>query len=1009
MKFTEFFIRRPIFAVAMSLLLLLTGLLAYHKLTLRQFPKIAANVINISTKYKGASASLMESFVTTPIENSLTGISNVDYMTSTSSNSKSSINLNLKLNSDINKAMIDVESKLSHISKSLPDDVDDPVMTEVDADSMPSMIVIFYSADRSAVQLTDFVNKSITPTLNNVDGVASVGLWGKNYAMRIWLDVNKMHALNITASDVENALLLQNVQSASGEIQGNQQILQIQADTGLHNAADFNNLIIKKTTNNHLIRLSNIGYAKFASAKTTSSMYANGKYGIGMGISYKNDANPLTVAKQIKHTLNNLHLPSDISYKTVRDNATYIQASLEEVILTFAITISCVLAIIFLFLGSLRLTLIPLVTIPLSLIGAGIILLVFNFSINTITLLAFVLAIGMVVDDAIVVMENIYRHVKNMSPLKAAILGSKQICFAVIAMTVTLMAVYAPIGFASSLTGILFREFAFTLAGTVLISGIIALTLTPMMCSKILSSKLHEAKFANFVNRVLNILTQAYASILEKCLQNKFSIFILLISILLIGILFLRPLLRTSSIAPKEDQGVLFAIAKGPSSASLNYTQKYTQQIADVYQKVPELSDYIIVNGHPGGESNAFAIMILKTWQQRNRSVSQIIQSIQPQIDKITGMKIFMTQPSSLPGSNSNYQFELVITSTKNYTELLQTAEKLMQKTKSNPNILRLSSDLNMKQPFVKVNINRLKAAWLGVSMSDINNALSIAFGEPTINEFSLDGYAYYVIPQVLNAQSKETNVIQRLSVRSSTGDLISLATVVSINQTHEASNLGHYQGQRAVTLDAQLAPGYSTQQAIDYFKQLLPQVITSNQSYTFSGDTLQYLKNNSNMLMIFIAALLTIYLVLAAQFESVLDPLIIMISVPLALTGALTCIFISGSSLNIYTEIGLVTLIGLISKHGILILEFAKQSRREKNISAYNAILEAAKTRFRPILMTTATMVLGSIPLIFAGGAGANARNQLGWTIAGGMTIGTICTLFILPVIYLTLRNNKK
>lgn len=1009
MHITDFFIKRPVFATAMSLLLVLVGCIAYSKLVIRQFPKIDANVISISTSYPGASASLMESFVTTPIENALTGISDLDYMTSSSSTGMSKITLTLKLNSDINRAMTDVQSKVSQVTRKLPDGVQDPTITEVDANSRPGLVIMFTSPHLSTPALTDYLQRVIIPNLSNINGVAQAESFGnRTYAMRIWLDSKKMRALNVSATDVKNALSNQNIQSNPGEITRQQQVVALEATTDLHDANNFNNLIIRKE-GNKLIRLKNIGHVKLGAQDTTSSVYSDGKMGTAIGISYKSDANPLSTATAVKNALTKIHLPNDIQANIVRDDSLYIKKSIEEVTLTFAITVILVILVIFGFLGSLRLVFIPIVTIPLSIFGAFIIMFALNYTINTLTLLAFVLAIGMVVDDAIVVMENIHRHMLMGKSAKAAAMqGTRQIVFAVIGMTITLMAVYTPIGFTSGLTGSLFREFAFTLSGSVLVSGIFALTLSPMMCSKLLADHSYEQGLAASIDHVMENLKQSYGKVLLAILSRKILISAIMGLILLAGAMLLVPLSMTSGIAPKEDQGVLMAIAEGPSSASVSYTEKYSQSIAKIFSSVPEKKNYITINGMRGSQNMAYNILTLKDWGDRSRSVSQIIASLAPQMNKIPGLSVFLNAPPSLPGVHGFYSFEFVLTSTGSYQQLSTIANEIINAAHRNPNILMVRTDLNFDQPQFLLQINRNKAGFLGVSMQDIDDALNVSLGQPETDEFSFNGYSYYVIPQLMENEYSDSNTLNRINVRTSSGELIPLSTLISLKNTVTANSFNHFQGQRSVTFNAMFSPLYSTQQAIDYFSALAEQYMAPQMNYTFSGETRQFIETKSSMLMIFLAALLIIYLVLAAQFESFRDPIVILITVPLAITGALAGLFFSGGSLNIYTEIGLVTLIGLISKHGILMVEFAKQCRWQQGMTAAEAIHQAATVRLKPILMTTAAMVLGSVPLILASGAGAAARNELGWTIASGMTIGTLFTLFILPTMYLIIPGGK-
>ncbi len=1013
MSFTDFFIKRPVFATALSLLLLLIGLVCFKHLSLREFPKVASNTIDISATYTGASASVMESFVTTPIEDALSGISGLDYMDSTSGSGFSSVTLHLKLNSDLNAAMIDVQSKVSSVFRSLPSGVDDPTISSGDNSGPPGVIIGFSSKARSRSALVDYLKRVVSPALSNVDGVSDATVWGPPYAMRLWLDVNKMRALNISASDVEDALDNDNIESTPGQILRQQQVITIDAKTGLHTAKQFNNLVIKKVGNN-LIRLKDIGHAELSAANTTISVFFDGNKGVGMGLNFKSTANPLVTSTEVRKALANLHLPADIHAAVVRDGSIYIKASIEEVLKTFFITILFVILVIFAFLGSLRLVVIPLVTIPLSIIGAFILMFMLNYSVNTLTMLAFILAIGMVVDDAIVVMENIHRYLlQKLSIKEAAMQGARQISFAIISMTITLMAVYAPIGFTGGVTGALFREFAFTLAGAVLISGWIALTLTPMMCSQILNLRTYESPLAKSIDRFMLRLTGGYKKILLALLVRKYQVLIVMVVVFLCGAIFLFPLLRTSGMAPSEDIGGFFGIAQGPTAASSQYMEKYTKEIGKIYNSVPEKANSFIVNGggpNDASQNSAFTVLTLQPWSERKRSAQQIMASIKPKIDAIPGIRTILVVPPLLPGSGGGfYPFNFVVTTTGSYQDLAKVVGRIVKEASKNPHLGHMNSQLKFDQPQLAVKVDRDKAAYLGVTMDDIDNALSIALGEPETGQFSRDGYSYYIIPQLIKQQYSTSNILDRIPVRTESGTMVPLSTLISVDDSVASSSLYHYEGQRAAVINVPLQSGYSMQQAIDYFSNLADGILDKNMSYTFSGSVRSYMQTQNTMLMVFIAALLVIYLVLAAQFESFRDPLVILVTVPLAITGALGGLLFSGGTLNIYTQIGLVTLIGLISKHGILMVEFAKQCRLNDGMSASEAIVHSASIRLRPILMTTAAMVLGSVPLIFSAGAGAHARQELGWVIASGMLIGTLFTLFILPTVYLLIPGGAK
>lgn len=1007
---TDFFIKRPVFAAALSLLLFVTGLIAFNRLEIRQFPKMEANVISISTTYTGANAETVESFVTTKIEDAIAGVDNIDYITSSSTAGKSQITIYLTLNADANTALEDVNSDLASIIKKLPDGIDDPVVKKIDPDAMPAMVIAFSSDRKSAPEMTDYVSRVVVPQVVTISGVGAVDVMGdRTYAMRLWLDPSKMAALGVTSTDIETALSDNNIQAQPGSVRRDNQVLTINAKTDLHTVEEFNQLVIKHDANK-LVRLNDVGGAELGAESYTRALYIDGKVGVGMAVTIKSSANPLEVSTQVKNVLDRLQkqMPEDITMRYAQDSSKYIALSIHEVILTILEAAVFVFIVIFFFIGSFRAVLIPMVTIPLSLVTTFAFMLIMGYSVNTLTLLAFVFAIGMVVDDAIVVLENIHRHIEEgLTPLQAALTGAREIVFVVIAMTFTLVAVYAPIGFTTGITSILFKEFAFTLAASVVISGFVALTLSPMMCSKFMSSVQQESRIEKKINDILLMATQRYQKLLAYALNNKSVIIIIMLSVFSLGAIFFPTLQATSTLAPIEDQGSLMGKATAPTGASINYTKKYTQPLHEKFKAMPEINSDVVINGQ-GGENSANFFLGLTDWSQRTKSAAQLQKELIQMTNQIPGMKFVFYNPSSLPGSTSMVPTELVLKSTGSYQELNTISQALIAKLETNPGILSADLDLKLDNPEVTVNINRDKAASLGISMSDINTALKFALGQPTEGSFVRDGQSYNVIPQLNELFSNDPKKLEDLYVKTATGVLIPLSNIITVTNTVAPSSLHHFQQQRSVTIGLVLAPGFSQQEAINTFENLvknehLPEYIT----YDFSGDTRQFITSGNSMLQIFIFSLIFIYLVLSAQFESFIDPFIVMFTVPLALVGALITLYCVGASLNIYTEIGLITLVGLISKHGILMVEFANQQLQLPNTSVLEAIQAAAVVRLRPILMTTAAVVLGAIPLILATGASSAARSQMGWTIAGGMIFGTLLTLFVIPIMYALLKKS--
>lgn len=1003
---TEFFIKRPVFSLSSFILLLLAGLFVFQKLQLREYPTLSGNTIMIITTYPGANADTMESMVTTPIEAALQGIDNVDYIDSTSSSGSSRITVNLKTTADENKAVTQIETALSSVMSHLPNGVNNPQIKEADASSMPDLVLSYTSQRMSPGAITDYITRNLEPVLSNIDGVGELQIMGnRQYAMRIWLDPYKMRAYGITAAEVEAALSKENVQAAPGDIDRTSQVVTIDAKTDNQTAEDFSNLVIKQSGNT-VIRLKDIATVKLGAQSTTSSMFTNGAPAVGLSITYKNDANPVTSTKLVKEAIDKIELPSDLKVSVIRDSSAYINKALTEISETLIITVILVMMIIIVFLGSIRLSIMPLTAIPLSLCGTFLIMYCLGFSLNLLTLLAFVLAIGLVVDDAIVVMENIHRHILlGKKPFDAAIIGIKELVIAVIGITITLLAVFAPIGLNTGITGALFKQFAFTLAASVLISGIVAIFFTPMLCSKIMNEK--ESKFAKKIEHYFDLLAQKYKAFLSNIIDYKKTILFMMLLILILGAVSTYVLSAKSELAPSEDQGAVIGMAMGPTSASINYTQKYTNQLNKIIKSYPEIQSASIINGFPMGQYSALTILKLQDWDNRSLTADQIAKSLMSKTKDIAGLNIMLSSPPALPVSKGIYNFQFVVKTMGSFQSLSQVVNEMAQKAKENPSILNTQVDLHIDQPKVVVEINKTKANYLGVSMNDIATSLSSAFGEPQSNEFIQDGYAYYVIPQIKDNLRANQNVINLLMVKTASGDMIPLSSVVSLKNEITSASWAHFQGERSATISAQLASGYSTEQALTYFESLFNQYKTKDMSYDTTGQTRSFIESQSSIIFLFLAALIVIFLVLSAQYESFIDPLIIMFSVPLALTSGLIALYLCNYSLNIYTEIGLITLIGLITKHGILLIDFARQHQRNYQSSIKQSIIEAASVRLKPVLMTTLAMIFGAIPLILASGAGANARNELGLVIFSGMLFGTVFTLLILPTVYCIFRGN--
>jgi hydrophobe/amphiphile efflux-1 (HAE1) family protein len=1011
MQLTDIFIRRPVFATVLSLIVLLVGLRAYMSLPTREFPLISANIIDVSTFYPGASPQIMEGFVSTPIENALSGIDGIDYVKSSSTTGSSNISIVFNLGYDINKAVTNVSNAVSSVRYVLPKQIQDPVVSQQDPNAQPIIYIPFLSPTLSPEEITDYIVRAVQPQVATLPGVAQASIFGERlYAMRIWLNPQLMTSHGITADDISTALMGNNIQTAAGYIDSKWEEFNVTARTDLRTPQQFNNLVIKNN-NGNFVRLNAIGYAELGPESDRVSVNVNGQNSIVLAVVPQPTANPLDISKEVMGLLPQIKnsLPQGLNALMMWDSSRFIAQSIKEVYKTILEATVFVIIVIFLFLGSLRNSLIPIVTIPLSIIGVCSIMLAMGYSINVLTLLAWVLAIGLVVDDAIVVVENIHRHIENgLTPYDAAIKGAREIGFAIIAMTLTLAAVYAPIGFVSGLTGALFREFAFTLAGAVIISGFVALTLSPMMCSKFLK---HSEKkgFPEKIDIIFNRFMESYKNLLKETLSRK-GLVLIIGGLIYFSCYFLYSSLP-NELAPQEDQGAVLGIVTGPTNANLNYTLSQTQKIEDIYKKVPESMGYGIINGFAGtpAVNGAFSFMVLKPWGERKRSAEEITASLFPQFWSIPGVKAFPFNDPALPGSSGFTPIQFVLKTTGTYEDLNNAIQKLIQITgKQNPKLLNLDSNLKMDTAQIDIEVDRDKAATLGIPMSQINSTLNLALAQPLLAQFNMNGRSYNIIPQIMPQFRTEPSQLGDLNLRTGNGQLIPISNIAKINQDVQTQSLNHFQQLRAATISASLAPGYTLGEALQFLENTAQKNLPNNIQYDFEGQSRQFVQASGAMEETFVFAILFIFLILAAQFESFRDPLIVMTSVPLSSAGALIALHLLPSgTLNIYTQIGLVTLVGLISKHGILIVEFANQLQ-EEGMDKLTAIIQAASIRLRPVVMTTFAMILGALPLALSHGAGSGARTQLGWVIIGGMSFGTLFTLFVIPTMYMFLAKSK-
>ena len=1007
MAFTDIFIKRPVLSVVVSLLILLIGLRAAMVLPIRQYPKLSNTVINITTVYPGASADLIQGFITTPIEQAVASAEGVDYMTSSSVLGTSTIQVYIKLNFDPNQALTEVLAKTNSVKYLIPKESNDPIVTKTTGQTTAVMYLGFSSEELSGSAISDYLTRVVQPVLSTVDGVASADiLGGQTFAMRLWLDPLKMAGRNVSPADVAAAITANNFQSAAGQTKGYLIVSNISTNTSLTDVNQFRKMIVK-AKDGGFVRMEDIATVELAAQSTDASVAFNGEHAIFIGVNATPQGNPLTLVKGVRALFPELerNLPPSMKMKVAYDSTKFIQSSIDEVEKTLGEAVIIVIVVIFLFLASLRSVIIPVVTIPLSMIGVCTLMLALGFSFNLLTLLAMVLAIGLVVDDAIVVVENIHRHLEEgKTPVQAALQGAREIVGPVVSMTITLAAVYAPIGFLGGLTGSLFREFAFTLAGSVIVSGVIALTLSPMMCSVFLKSA-EEGRFAKLVNRVFGALTRAYGRQLDRSLDYRPITALFAVTILgLVGFLYMH---IQKELAPQEDQGIVFAVTKAPKYANIDYVDFYGDKLDKEFQKFPETDLRFVLNGI-NGPQGGIAGMLLKPWEERKRSSIQLKPLVQAELSKIEGVQAFAFNLPPLPGGPGGLPVQMVINSTAGFQTVFEQMEKLKDAARKSGMFIVSDSDLAYNQPNVEVTIDRTKAQDLGVNMQNLGSTLAVLLGGNYINRFNLEGRSYQVIPQVPRTNRLSPESLGGYYVTTNTGQQLPLSTVVSVRTKTAPNSLTHYNQLNSATFSAVPMPGVTVGAAVDFLESEAKK-LPAGFSHDYLADSRQYVQEGKQLAITFGFALIIIFLVLAAQFESLRDPLVIMISVPMAIVGALIPLFFGVATMNIYTQVGLLTLVGLITKHGILMVEFANELQISERLDRRSAIEMSARIRLRPILMTTAAMVTGLIPLLTATGAGAASRFSIGLVVVAGMSIGTLFTLFVLPAVYVVLATDHR
>ncbi|MBP0049401.1 efflux RND transporter permease subunit [Marinobacterium sp. AK62] len=1000
MILSDISIKRPVLATVMSLLVLLVGLIAYDRLTVREYPKIDVPVVSVETVYPGASASIIESQVTKIIEDSLSGIEGIDYITSISRSEESKISVTFDLKRDPDDAASEVRDRVGRVRGQLPDDINEPVVAKSEADAQPIIWIALSSEIHDTMEVTDYAENRVKDPLQTVPGVASVMIVGeRRYAMRIWLDPQKMAAYRIVPQDIEAALSAQNVEIPAGRIESREREFTVLAQTDLNTVEEFERVIIRND-DGYPVRIQDVARVEIAPESERNIARFSGDTAVALGVIKQSTANPLDVSAGVRKMLEEIdrNLPEGMHAQVGYDSSLFIEESIDSVFTTLWQAGVLVVLVIFFFLRNVKATLIPVVTIPLSLIGAFAMMALMGFSINTLTLLALVLAIGLVVDDAIVMLENIYRHVEEgLPPIQAAFKGAREIGFAVIATTATLVAVFVPVAFSTGRTGKLFTEFALTLAGSVVVSTFIALSLSPMLCSRLLHHETRHSALFNLIEGWLNALSRGYQTLLGRVLRSRLLAIVLMAASAGAGYFFYQQL--PQELAPVEDRGTIMTFSISPEGSSVDYVDRYARQVEQIVGQVPEGMYYFGVVGFPS-ETNSLTFLRLEDWSERERKQQAITDSLTPQLyGGVTGNMSFAMNPPSLGQSIISRPVEFIIQTTAGYDELNVIANQMLAKMAENPGLAQPDTDLKLNKPELSITLNRDKVSDVGINVDSIGRALETFMAGRDLTRYKQDGEQYDVILQLDDANRRVPGDLTDLYVRGAEGDMIQLANLVDVEETITAKELNHFDKLKAVKIQAMLAPGYSLGEALTFMEQSLKE-IAPDALYDYAGQSREFKESSNTLQTTFALALVFIFLVLAAQFESFKNPLIIMLAVPPALAGALAALHFSGGSLSIYSQIGLVTLIGLVTKHGILIIEFANQLQ-DRGVALQKAVLEAASLRLRPILMTTGATVLGAMPLAVAFGAGAESRQQIGWVIVGGMLFGTLLTLFIIPTVY--------
>jgi len=1007
MKIADLFIKRPILALVINLLILMAGLVSIRTLSVRQYPRSDIAQVSIKTAYIGANADLVRGYITTPLERVIASADGIDYMQSSSAQGLSTITVRLKLNFDTNAALTQIQAKVAQVRNDLPPEAEAPVIEVESKDSEFAAIYLsFYSKDLDQNQITDYLTRVVQPKLSALNGVQRADILGaRTFAMRIWLKPDKLASLNLTPTEVLAALQSNNYLAAIGRTKGTMIAVNLIANTDLKTVDEFQQLVIQQR-NGAIVRLGDVADINLGAESYEEDVRFSGQKATFMGVWPLPTANTLDVVRAIRDVLPEIQsrLPSGMNASVAYDSTVYIDSAIHDVLKTLLETLLIVIVVIFLFMGSPRSVLIPVMAIPISLIGAVFLMMAAGFTINLLTLLAIVLAVGLVVDDAIVVVENVERHLQEgLTPFQAAITGARELVGPIISMTITLAAVYTPIGIQGGLTGALFREFAFTLAGAVIVSGIVALTLSPMMASKLLRPGDAEKGYAGWINRRFDWLRGAYSRALEVTVSNRVPVIIF--AGLMALLIYPLSMFSVNELAPNEDQGFLFGIVQAPANATLDQVTLYTDEINKAFMSAPEVANTFQINSAAGG----FGGLVTKPWNERTRSTAQIQNDLFPKTGAIAGLRVIPITPAPLPGG-SNFPIEIVIASTAEPQELLEVANKLVAKAFASGLFMFADTDLKYDQPQTEIVFDRDKIAAQGLNLQRVGADLGALLGGNYVNRFNTSGRSYKVIPQIKRTERLNADQLRNMYVSGPDGRMVQLSTFARLKNSVVARELKRFQQLNSATIQGAIPPGVSKDMALRALEDEARKIMPPGFSIDYAGESRQLRTEGNTLVATMMLSAVLIFLVLAAQFESFRDPFIILLgSVPLALTGALMFTFVGFTSLNIYSQVGLITLVGLVSKNGILIVQFANQLQ-EEGFEKFRAIIRASATRLRPILMTTAATVMGHLPLIFASGPGAAARNSIGYVLVTGMVIGTGFTLFVVPALYMVIaRTHSK